>query len=97
MVLGVFSLAITPWAVLHHHQEVHQLTAEKNCTHKFHVKTQRETCVICAVHFEKNYTTSSVSFVVYLSSKLLTKHFPIIGSSFVKLIATSLRGPPLYC
>jgi len=95
-VLGIFSLAITPWAAFHHHDEVVQTTAEKNCTHKFHVKTQKETCLICAAHFEKHYTVAKSSFVIYLFGKLITAEHPMVSSSFTELISTSLRGPPSF-
>lgn len=93
--LWVFSLAITPWSVLHHHKEVASINAEKHCTHKFHVKTTEDTCLICKAHFEKNYTVATTSHVTYLTSKLLAKNHPIVTSSYVALISTSLRGPPV--
>lgn len=92
--LGVFAIAIAPWGILHHHERIATITAEENCSHKLHVKTQQDTCVICAVHFEKNYTTAVASYRVYLGSILVTKLNPIIGSAFTALISTSLRGPP---
>lgn len=96
VMLWVFSLAITPWSALHHHEEIITAASEKNCTHKVHVKTQQETCLICAAHFEKNYTVAKFSFITYLSSKLLTKDKDMVSSSYVELIATSLRGPPAF-
>ena len=94
--LWVFSLAITPWSALHHHPEVASDVVEKNCTHKVHVKTSADNCLICKAHFEKNYTISSASFITYLNSKLLTKNMPIVISSYTALISTSLRGPPVF-
>ena len=91
--LWVFTLAITPWSSLHQHQEV-ATTIEKNCTHKFHVKAEQDHCLICKAHFEKNYTISVYSHVTYLTSKLLEKNIPIVTSSYLELISTSLRGPP---
>ena len=68
--LWVFSLAITPWSSLHHHKEL-ATTVEKNCTHKLHVKSDQDHCLICKAHFEKNYTVSVSSHATYLNSKLL--------------------------
>ncbi|MES2417871.1 MAG: hypothetical protein V4541_06760 [Bacteroidota bacterium] len=94
--LGVFSLAIIPWSILHHHEQVANTAPEQHCTHKLHLKTQRDTCLICAVHFEKNYTITDSSFVVYLTSKLMAKNNPIVTSSYTRLITASLRGPPTF-
>ncbi|WP_131551340.1 hypothetical protein [Pedobacter frigiditerrae] len=94
--LWVFSLAITPWSALHHHAEVATSSVEKNCTHKVHVKTNADTCLICKAHFEKNYTISSATFITYLNSKLMSKNIPIVTSSYTELISTSLRGPPVF-
>lgn len=91
--LWVFSLAITPWSAFHHHQNV-VTTVEKNCTHKLHVKAEQDHCLICKVHFEKNYIVSVSSFVTYLASNLLERNNPILISSYSELISTSLRGPP---
>jgi hypothetical protein len=97
LMLGVFSLAITPWSALHHHEQVKETNVEKNCTHKFHVKTQKETCLVCAAHFEKNYTVSGIIYTLYFKSKTIESIAPVLGSSFVALISTSLRGPPATC
>ncbi len=91
--LWVFSLAITPWNSLHHHQEVTN-TVEKNCTHKVHVKAEQDHCLICKAHFEKNYTLSISTQVTYLTSQLLVANKLAVTSSYSALISTSLRGPP---
>jgi hypothetical protein len=94
LLLGVFTMAITPWSTLHHHEKEAVSAAENNCTHRFHVKTQQDTCLICAAHFEKNYTAQVTSHVVYLSSSPIAKLNPVLSSAFIALISTSLRGPP---
>lgn len=94
--LWVFSLAITPWGALHHHEEVTTSVVEKNCTHKLHLKTEKDTCLICKAHFEKNYTFSTISFVTYLTSIALINDVPVVASSYTELISTSLRGPPSF-
>lgn len=92
--LWVFSIAITPWGALHHHEEVVPVAAEKHCTHKMHIKTQQENCLICAAHFEKNYTASTHSYMTYLYGKPMVKNNLLVIGSYTELIATSLRGPP---
>lgn len=94
-ILAIFSLAIIPWASLHSHEEVTHI-AEENCTHKVHVKKADEHCLICKAHFEKNYTKTSVSFVVFFKEYVLDKVVIILGQTFTQLISTSLRGPPSF-
>lgn len=91
--LWVFSLAITPWSIFHHHHEA-KVLVEKNCTHHFHIKTSAETCLVCKAHFEKDYTVSSNLQIVYLESIQLHSVIEKVESSYTALISTSLRGPP---
>jgi len=93
--LWVFSLAIIPWGALHHHEEVANSVVEKNCTHKLHLKTEKETCLICKAHFEKNYTVSEQLTTTYLTSSLVKRVVLAPSSAYTALISTSLRGPPL--
>ena len=93
--LWVFSLAITPWSSLHRHENV-ATVVEKDCTHKLHVKTQQDSCLICKAHFEKDYTVSVASHVTYLVSQLLEQSSPVLTSSYAELISSSLRGPPSF-
>ncbi|TKC12956.1 hypothetical protein FA048_04885 [Pedobacter polaris] len=94
--LWVFALAITPWNAIHHHEEIEVSIVEKHCTHKLHLKTEQETCLICKAHFEKNYTINKATFITYLNSKLMFVNEPIVTSSYAELISTSLRGPPVF-
>ncbi len=96
ILLWVFSLAVTPWAALHHHAEV--LTdkhPEKNCTHKLHLKAQEEACLLCNVHFEKNYIVANYTLINLFLAKKIALNNLFLRSSFAKLISTSLRGPPV--
>ena len=93
ILLWVFSLAITPWSIFHHHHEV-KVVVEKNCTHHFHIKTSAETCLICKAHFEKDYTVASVLPTVYMQSIKLGTPVERVENSYTALISTSLRGPP---
>ncbi|PTS92623.1 hypothetical protein DBR11_26645 [Pedobacter sp. HMWF019] len=95
LMLMVFSIALTPWSALHHHEEDLHLTKEKNCTHKLHLSTHSETCLICAAHFEKDFVATTSHFQVFLTLKSLLKTAPLISSSYTELIDSSLRGPPI--
>lgn len=92
VILAIFSLAITPWSVLHHHETT--LVHEKNCTHTVHVKTSSESCLICKAHFEKDYTSDFYTYLVHLKTEFIKRMFPFVAGSFTEIIATCLRGPP---
>ena len=93
--LWVFSLAITPWSSLHHHEE-QIVVVEKHCTHHLHLKTTQETCLICKAHFEKKFIGTEVFTVTYLESKVFHSTSLNITDSYAELISTSLRGPPIF-
>ncbi len=93
VILAIFSLAITPWGALHHH-ESESIVHEKNCTHTVHVKTTTEHCLICKAHFEKNFTADFKTYLVYLKSNRVKAIYPLVGNSFTEVIASCLRGPP---
>ncbi|WAC41989.1 hypothetical protein [Pedobacter sp. SL55] len=95
VILAIFSLAITPWGALHHH-ESETIVHEKNCTHTVHVKTSAETCLICKAHFEKNFTADFQNYLIYLKSNPVKPVYPLVGNSFTEVIASCLRGPPSF-
>jgi hypothetical protein len=93
IVLGIFSLAITPWSALHHHEKIVEVK-EKNCTHTGHVNNSADNCLICKAHFEKNFTSNFHRYTVYLKGEVIKRTAPIVSASFTKIVATCLRGPP---
>jgi len=99
LLLWVFTIALTPFGALHHHDHDHDhepkcVTKEKTCTHKLHVSSQTEHCLICKAHFEKNYITTKQYVQVYTVSKPVTRVYHITSGSYIKLIDLALRGPP---
>ncbi|MBB2151009.1 hypothetical protein [Pedobacter gandavensis] len=92
--LWVFAIALTPFSAFHHHEEEVQCQNEKVCTHKLHVGSHVETCLVCAAHFEKNYLQEQTQFQVYLETIPVIKHYALLTGSYTELISTSLRGPP---
>lgn len=95
VMLWVFAIALTPWAALHQHKQVNE-SVEKHCTHKFHVKTSKDNCLICSAHFEKHYVFTESIFTTYLHSKVVFKHKLLISGAYAQLISTALRGPPSF-
>lgn len=100
VLLMVFAIALTPFSVLHHHEEAPacsedtSLSHVKACGHKFHVTTHEDHCLVCEAHFEKNYTTAATHFDVYLVYKPVAKYDRTTSASYTQLIGTALRGPP---
>jgi len=92
--LIVFAIALTPWSVLHHHEEAPILEKEKNCHHVTHVSSHGDNCLICNASFEKNYIQTHHIYRIFLSAKLFGFTQPVLKSTYVKLLSTSLRGPP---
>lgn len=94
----MFAIALTPFGVFHnHHHDHHQVKCsanEKNCTHKLHIGTQTEHCLLCEAHFEKAFTAVTHHFQVSLPGRSVIKFYPLVGNSYCKLITRALRGPP---
>ena len=98
ILLWVFSIALTPWSAFHNHHElpgVHCSATSKVCTHKYHLGLEQHNCLVCAAHFEKDYAEASQNFVVWLKSIPLFKSDTVYLASYVTLISTALRGPPI--
>ncbi|WP_143166819.1 hypothetical protein [Pedobacter caeni] len=94
--LWVFAIALTPFSALHHHDdEPRCLKHEKTCSHKLHVRSHTDTCLVCAAHFEKNYLHEYTHFQVYLEIGPVSELYAILTGSYTELIGSSLRGPPI--
>jgi len=96
VLLWVFFIALTPWAALHHHAEVNLTCSnEPVCKHKVHIGTHQEQCLVCAAHFEKNFTQTYHYFHLFFNDSPYVYSQPETGGSYTQLIATALRGPPV--
>ncbi|AZI24568.1 hypothetical protein EA772_04115 [Pedobacter sp. G11] len=93
--LIVFAIALTPWSVLHHHQEIPIPKKEIHCHHVSHVQSHGDTCLICSASFEKDYVQVHHIYRIFLSAKLISPKQTILKSSYVELLSTGLRGPPM--
>jgi len=91
----VFTVALTPFGAFHHHESVPECSGSHvKCAHKEHLKNHSENCLICAAHFEKNYTKVQFAFRFYLLNKPVLNSYSILAGNYVDLIGSSLRGPP---
>lgn len=97
VLLMVFSIALTPFSILHNHHE-EEVSCAKNgetCKHQYHLRNHADTCLICAAHFEKDYITTHSHYTLYQVSKPVLKPVQTISSSYAELIRLGLRGPPV--
>ncbi len=93
--LMVFAIALTPWSVLHHHQEIPVVKQEVNCKHLSHVQAHGDNCLICNASFEKNYVQIHHIYRIFLSAKVFNQADPVLKSAYTEIKCTCLRGPPL--
>jgi hypothetical protein len=93
--LLTFFIALTPWSALHHHEEInYSCKNEPVCKHKLHISSHESQCLICAAHFEKNYTQTYHYFHISSSDAVYVYSQPVARFLYSQLISTSLRGPP---
>ncbi|WP_157766503.1 hypothetical protein [Pedobacter ginsengisoli] len=97
VLLMVFSIALTPFSILHNHHEEETQCAKngETCKHEFHVRKHAETCLICAAHFEKDYIKTHSHYALYQVSKPGIKPIDPVSNSYADLISLGLRGPPI--
>jgi hypothetical protein len=94
--LLTFFIALTPWSALHHHEEInYSCKNEPVCKHKLHISSHEAQCLICAAHFEKNYTYTYHFIHISSSDAIYLYTQPVARCLYSQLIATSLRGPPV--
>src|SRR5690606_15721850 len=97
VLLMVFAIAITPLSIFHHHDEKVPVCVanKKSCGHEYHIHQHIEKCLICAAHFEKNYTGDEHRIQTYLIYKPVSVIFASTSGTYADLISSALRGPPL--
>ncbi len=94
LLLVVFALAITPWAIFHHHEA--PVATETNCGHTVHFKSSVPDCLVCQVHFEKNYTAAALVFKVFEHAVFLDRAFILEGIPLITPVFCKQRGPPAF-
>lgn len=94
--LWVFFLALTPWASFHQHQQIsYNCEHETICSHKMHISSHAEHCLVCSAHFEKSYDISHSFFSFYENPGIYIKNQHVEKQLYSELIGTALRGPPV--
>jgi hypothetical protein len=99
VLLMVFTIALTPFNLFHHHHEAPEqkcyADGQTKCVHKEHLQNHADNCLICAAHFEKNYTVDYAYHWFFSTERPFTRTYKLLSGSYVELIGSSLRGPPL--
>ncbi|WP_133575420.1 hypothetical protein [Pedobacter metabolipauper] len=94
--LLVFAIALTPFSAFHHHNDEPKCAKEGyTCTHKSHIGNHAEKCLVCAMHFEKNYTYSSYHYQLFEQLSHNTIGTAAVSGTYSELISLALRGPPV--
>lgn len=98
VMLLLFSAALIPLDFYHNHSEEILVCREKadngSCRHKLHLSQESKSCWVCAVHYDKSYYQSFISYKelpLPLTSFIAEKK---VSGFYVQLIFTALRGPP---
>ncbi|NEU09051.1 hypothetical protein GZH53_12065 [Flavihumibacter sp. R14] len=97
ILLLCFSVTVLPMDFFHDHaQQVvcKDSQPNKTCKHSTHVTAQKAYCWVCAIHFDRNFT--SPDLFDNLSSLPAASIFSEneITSYFFECLFSALRGPP---
>ncbi len=98
ILLLTFSVAVVPLDFYHDHAEetvCKEFTKNGSCQHKLHLSKKSNACWACAVHYDKTYIRpEGAETKKFTPINTLSSTGEVIGYT-IKLIATSLRGPPV--
>lgn len=98
LLLICFSVTILPLDFFHNHKQAqvcNEADRTGTCHHKLHLSQQTSYCWICAIHIDKTFDHSTLTFIhLHLEKPVALPVFKA-ESYYVKLIFTSLRGPPI--
>ena len=96
LLLLLFSATVLPLDSFHSHSTVEQSCAEEkdSCEHTVHIAKEASYCWICAIHYEKVFTSADAGET--------TLNLPVVNllcnnavTGYVaQILYTALRGPP---
>lgn len=95
LLLGVFLFAITPFSIFHQHENQLVQVKEDHCTHKIHVTTQKDNCLVCKAHFEKNYLLNAEVWAIVTPVTTLNFLEYTVDAVDLDVPQTQHRGPPV--
>ena len=96
LLLLLFAVTILPLDSLHSHSTAEQVCSDKqtSCSHTVHITKKADYCWICAIHYDKVFTSPNYQKV---STELPVVKL-LIDNAFTGYVAeilyTALRGPP---
>ena len=96
LLLLLFSITVLPLDFLHTHSSTEQICSDKKipCSHTVHITQKAPYCWICAIHFDKTFTTEDQgengSFLPAV--RLLFDN--AVTGYVAEILYTALRGPP---
>lgn len=96
LLLLLFSVTVLPLDFLHSHSVSEQRCSDKEipCSHTVHITQKAPYCWICAIHFDKTFTTADKdSNESFLPAVRLLFDNAVTGY-VAEILYTALRGPP---
>lgn len=99
LLLLCFSVTVLPLDLFHDHSfetrsGCQDLVTLKRCEHKYHISQKAKTCWLCAIHYDKNFIRESEIGNASLIPAFALFYQNEVKAYFIKLIFSSLRGPP---
>jgi hypothetical protein len=92
------SVTIIPLDLLHNHQFSQTVCKDAKgntaCNHKVHLNKKTDFCWVCAVHFDKTFTGTSLLEKIKLSPTISLFADNEITGYFIEHLFAALRGPP---
>ena len=98
VLLLILSVTIIPLDFLHNHQSSQTVCKDAKthapCNHKGHLAQKADFCWVCAIHFDKTFTSPSLLEKIKLSPALSLFTDNDVTGYFIERLFATLRGPP---
>ncbi|HYK77057.1 MAG TPA: hypothetical protein VEV16_08765 [Daejeonella sp.] len=95
-----FSITVLPLDIFHTHGFIPNNCEKKksgpseSCQHQFHVSSKKSYCWVCAVHFDKAFTSVETSEETTFTPTIFLFLENGFAEYFIDQIFSTLRGPP---
>ncbi len=93
-----FSVTLVPLDFFHNHQAPRTVCENTKthapCNHKVHLSQKADFCWVCAIHFDKTFTKTSLLEKIKSSPALSLFTDNDFTGYFIEQLFATLRGPP---
>ncbi|HXI00141.1 MAG TPA: hypothetical protein VNI52_07710 [Sphingobacteriaceae bacterium] len=96
LLILLFSVTVLPLDFLHNHSSTNQICTDKkdSCNHKIHITQKASYCWVCAIHFDKTFTSSNKSETPALLPTVKLLFDNVVTGYVAEILYSALRGPP---